>query len=195
MPKPNLFVIGAMKSGTSSLHYYLAAHPQIFMSDPKEPSYFAVSSRSKSASPQIATQSYCRSEEEYLRLFENAQGATIIGESSTNYTKLNSFTQVPQRIAAFQPDARFIYIMRDPLERTISQLDFGDFVASFDSEDDQVDAGNPDLEPEKAWQWKVTYERRLAEDAGVLEAQVYYNDIEDHIDKIAATDVISAASL
>ena len=109
-----------MKSGSTSLHYYLAAHPRIFMSDPKEPSYFAVSSRSKSASPKIAAQSYCRSEEEYLRLFENAQGATIIGESSTNYTKLNSFTQVPQRIAAFQPDARFIYIMRDPLSRTIS---------------------------------------------------------------------------
>jgi outer membrane receptor for ferrienterochelin and colicins len=82
--------------------------------------------------------------------------------------------------------------LRGSLERTISQLDFGDFVASFDSEDDKVDAGNPDLEPEKAWEWKITYERRLADDAGVLEAQVYYNDIEDHIDKVAATDVISA---
>jgi len=81
---------------------------------------------------------------------------------------------------------------RSSLERTISQLDFGDFVATFDSEDDQVDAGNPDLEPEKAWEWKFTLERRLAADAGVLEAQLFYNDIEDHIDKVAATDVISA---
>ena len=81
---------------------------------------------------------------------------------------------------------------RGSLERTVSQLDFGDFVASFDSEDDTVDAGNPDLEPEKAWEWKFTYERRLADDAGVLEAQFFYNDIEDHIDKVAATDIISA---
>lgn len=55
-----------------------------------------------------------------------------------------------------------------------------------------MDAGNPDLEPEKAWQWKFTVEHRLANDAGVLEAQIFYNDIEDHIDKIAATDIISA---
>ncbi len=55
-----------------------------------------------------------------------------------------------------------------------------------------MDAGNPDLEPEKAWQLKFTVERRLADDAGVLEAQVFYNDIEDHIDKVAATAVISA---
>lgn len=82
---------------------------------------------------------------------------------------------------------------RSSLERTISQLDFGDFVATFDKDDDTVSAGNPDLEPEKAWEWKVTVERRLADDAGVLEAQMFYNDIEDHIDRVAATDVISAA--
>ena len=38
--RPNLFVIGAMKSGTSSLHKYLGEHPQIFMSPEKEPGYF-----------------------------------------------------------------------------------------------------------------------------------------------------------
>ena len=81
---------------------------------------------------------------------------------------------------------------RGSLERTVSQLDFGDFVASFDDDNDQIDAGNPDLEPEKAWEWRLTYERRLDNDNGVLEAQLFYNDIEDHIDKVAATDVISA---
>ncbi len=82
--------------------------------------------------------------------------------------------------------------LRGSLERTVSQLNFSDFVATFDRDDDQVDAGNPDLEPEKAWQWKLTYERRLSQDNGVLEAQLYFNDIEDHIDKIAVTDIISA---
>jgi outer membrane receptor protein involved in Fe transport len=82
--------------------------------------------------------------------------------------------------------------VRGSLERTVSQLDFGDFVASFDDENDKVDAGNPDLEPEKAWEWKFTWEHRLSEDAGILEAQLFYNDIEDHIDKVAATDIISA---
>ncbi len=118
---------------------------------------------------------------EYSRIEQT--GIDVSNERSFTYIKprfdlrwdLNDSTQV-----------------RGSLERTVSQLDFGDFVASFDSEDDTVDAGNPDLEPEKAWEWKFTWERRLPEDAGVLEAQLFYNDIEDHIDKVAATDVISA---
>ena len=115
-----------------------------------------------------------------------------IEQSGIDVNTARSFTYIKPRFD-LRWDLDDSNQLRGSLERTISQLDFSDFVASFDSEDDQVDAGNPDLEPEKAWQWKVTYERRLAEDAGVLEAQVYYNDIEDHIDKIAATDVISAA--
>jgi len=83
--------------------------------------------------------------------------------------------------------------LRGSVERTISQLNFSDFVANFNNDDDQVNAGNPDLEPEKAWEWKLTYEKRLANDSGVLEAQLFYNQIEDHIDRVAATDIISAA--
>jgi len=82
--------------------------------------------------------------------------------------------------------------LRASVERTVSQLDFGDFVANFNSDDDQVNAGNPDLEPEQAWEWKLTYERRLSNDNGVLEGQVFYNQIEDHIDRVAATEIISA---
>jgi hypothetical protein len=82
--------------------------------------------------------------------------------------------------------------LRGSLERTISQLNFSDFVARFNDDDDQVNAGNPDLEPEKAWEWKLTYERRLGNDSGILEAQLFYNQIEDHIDRVAATDIISA---
>ena len=49
-----------------------------------------------------------------------------------------------------------------------------------------------DLEPEQAWEWKLTYERRLNNDNGVLEGQVFYNQIEDHMDRVAATEIISA---
>jgi hypothetical protein len=82
--------------------------------------------------------------------------------------------------------------LRSSIERTVSQLNFGDFVARFNNDDDQLNAGNPNLEPEKAWEWKLTYERRLANDNGVLEGQVFFNQIEDHIDRVAATNVISA---
>jgi hypothetical protein len=101
-----------MKSGTSSLHAYLAAHPQIFMCPEKEPEFFA-----KEAI-------WSRGEEWYLQLFAGAKTEPIIGESSTVYSKFPKFRGVPERIAKFNPEARFIYVMRDPIERTISQYWF-----------------------------------------------------------------------
>lgn len=103
-----------------------------------------------------------------------------------------SFTYLKPRFD-LQLDVSTTMQFRSSLERTISQLDFSDFVASFDNDDNQVDAGNPDLEPEKAWETKLAVEQRLADDQGSIEAQLFYNAIEDHIDKIAATDFISAA--
>ena len=111
-PCPNLFLIGAMKSGTSSLHACLDKHPQIFMSKPKEPMFFSRESN------------FAKGEESYLALFASAGEALVIGESSTEYSKAPMFMGVPQRIAKFNSEARFIYVMRDPIERTISQYWF-----------------------------------------------------------------------
>ena len=106
--RPNLFIIGAMKSGSTSLHYYLSKHPEIFMCEPKEPWYF------------IKEVNWSKGEEWYLSLFKNAGNAKIIGESSTDYTKLPKYKGVPERIYEFNSGARFIYVMRDPIERSIS---------------------------------------------------------------------------
>ncbi|GJM27206.1 MAG: TonB-dependent receptor [Phycisphaerae bacterium] len=114
-----------------------------------------------------------------------------IEQTGIDVNNARSFTYVKPRFD-FRWDIDDATQFRTSLERTVSQLDFGDFVANFDDDDDSVDAGNPDLEPEKAWEYKVTFERRLNNDNGVLEAQLYYNDIEDHIDKVAATEVISS---
>ena len=115
---PNLFIIGAMKSGTSSLHAWLGAHPEVFMCEPKEPCYFV--DRADLDWPYIEQLGLWRGEEFYLELFKDAGDATILGESSTLYTKLPRIKHVPERIARFNSDARFIYVMRDPIERTIS---------------------------------------------------------------------------
>ena len=114
-----------------------------------------------------------------------------IEQSGVDVDNARSFTYIKPRFD-LRWDLDDSTQLRGSLERTVSQLNFGDFVATFDNEDDQLDAGNPDLEPEKAWEYKFTYERRLVDDAGVLEARLFYNDIEDHIDKVAATDIISA---
>ena len=105
---PNLFIIGAMKSGTTSLHHYLAHHPQAFMCEPKEPGYF------------VEELNLRMGLDWYLGLFQHANGARIIGESSTHYAKLPAYQGVCERIHAFNPDARFVYLMRDPLQRMVS---------------------------------------------------------------------------
>jgi hypothetical protein len=106
--RPNLFIIGAMKSGTTSLHAYLAQHPDIFMSDPKEPGYF------------IKEENLSRGEDWYLGLFAEAKQAKVWGESSAVYSMIPLYAGVPERIFRFNPEARFVYLMRDPFQRTLS---------------------------------------------------------------------------
>jgi hypothetical protein len=118
--RPGLFVIGAMKSGTTYLNKLLGAHPEIFMSAPEEPSYFVEPRQLRTLWPEAWDQGFWRSEDHYLQLFRGNDDALHLGESSTNYTKRPLVDGVPERIHDFNPDARFIYLMRDPIERTIS---------------------------------------------------------------------------
>jgi len=117
---PNLFIIGAMKAGTSSLHEYLGQHPEIFMCDPKEPCGLVAADQLETYWPEMAARGYCANRDAYLKLFHDAGDAKVIGESSTPYSKLPRIDGVAPRIAALNPEARIIYIMRDPIRRTIS---------------------------------------------------------------------------
>lgn len=105
---PNLFIIGAMKSGTTSLHNYLNTHPGIFMSELKEPGFFV---------EEIA---WHKGFDWYASLFAGASDELYIGESSTDYTKLPFYKGVPEKIQAFNPDSKFVYIVRNPFERLVS---------------------------------------------------------------------------
>jgi hypothetical protein len=118
--KPNLFLIGAMKSGTTYLSKLLNLHPAIFMSTPEEPSYFVQSEQLKKLWPAMWDRGIWRSEDRYLNLFEGAGDAIFLGEASTNYTKLPLVSGVSEKIYKFNSDARFIYLIRDPVDRTLS---------------------------------------------------------------------------
>jgi hypothetical protein len=118
--KPNLFVIGAMKSGTNYLRKLLNAHPAIFMCEPGEPSYFVEPRQLKTIWPRMWEHGFWQSEQQYLELFKSAGDAVILGEASTGYAKLPHVVGVVERLERFNPDARFIYVMRDPVERTLS---------------------------------------------------------------------------
>lgn len=109
-----------MKSGSTTLHELLADHPQVCMSDPKEPCYFVEPDLLKEMWPEMWNKGFWRDEQAYLNLFTAKPAALWRGESSTDYSKLPKVAGVVDRLAAFSPEARIIYVMRDPVQRTVS---------------------------------------------------------------------------
>lgn len=89
--------------------------------------------------------------------------------------------------------------IRGRIFRTIGQLDFGDFVSSVDSEDVRIgviQAGNPNLVPEKTWTFEATGEYRLPGGQGSLSLRTFYNSISDAVDKILiAPDVAGTGNI
>jgi sulfotransferase family protein len=102
---PTFFVIGASKCGTTSLHRYLAEHPEIAMTSNKEPMLYV---------PDDWQEQLGR----YAEMFE--EDAPVRGESSTGYSAYPWAPEVPDRIRATVRDARIIYMVRDPIPRTLS---------------------------------------------------------------------------
>ncbi len=133
--KPDLFIIGAPKCGTTALSIYLLQHRRIFFCWPKEPTYFAA---------EFDGYRFIRDETEYLRQFEGAnEGHLAVGEGSTWYLYSKGAVE---RILDFNPDARFIVMLRNPAEMVPSlhnQLfnscdeDQRDFRRAWDLQDDR----------------------------------------------------------
>jgi hypothetical protein len=113
MKKPNLFIVGHPRSGTSSLHHYLKQHPDIFMSAIKEPNYFAHDFRENSDNFHKKQMYFpYRLESEYLRLYKNWQNEKIAGEATA--TNLCSKISA-QQIHGFNSNAKIIMIFREPV--------------------------------------------------------------------------------
>ena len=103
---PDFIVIGAMKSGTTSLHHYLSCHPDIAMTTVKEPTFFT------------AEGNWDKGLDWYRKQF--GSDGTLRGEVSPDYTKFPRHAGVPARMHATLPHAKLIYLVRDPIERLIS---------------------------------------------------------------------------
>jgi len=101
---PTFILVGAMKCGTTSLHQYLGAHPQVCVSDPKEPDFFLQRTE--------------KGLDWYRQCFSGE--AQEYGEASTNYTKYPTFQGVPARMHEVLPEAKLLYLVRDPIERALS---------------------------------------------------------------------------
>ena len=100
---PNFLIIGPPKCASSSLHYYLKQHPQVFMSKIKELKFFS--------------QDYDKGMEFYARYFSEAENAVAVGESTPVYSFLPF---VMDRIKEHFPQMKLILCFRNPLDRTFS---------------------------------------------------------------------------
>ena len=107
---PNFFVIGAMKSATTSLCALLSNHPDIYFSPYKEPSFFNRDDHYLGEGMGF-----------YEAMFEGARGEKAIGEGSTQYSRAALFPQVAGRIAEHVPHGKIIYMVRHPIDRIESQ--------------------------------------------------------------------------
>jgi hypothetical protein len=100
---PDAMIIGAMKSGTSSLHYYLTQHPQVIAPLRKEVHYFDLN--------------FGRGESWYRANFGREGQAGVNIDSSPYYL---FHPLVPQRAHALVPDAKLVVLLRDPVRRAYS---------------------------------------------------------------------------
>jgi len=109
--KVNTFIVGAPKAGTTSLHFYLSKHENVCMSTIKEPNFF---SSKEVASLYYASKSM-DSSEDYHRLFSTPK--KVLGEASVSYL---FYEEVPKRIFDYNPEAKIIIMLRNPVERALS---------------------------------------------------------------------------
>ncbi len=112
--KVDFFIVGAPKSGTTSLYHYLNNHPEIEMSAEKEPDYFSYHNLESELiyykKKRVSTL------EKYHSLFSQKKD-TLRGEASVSYLFYND---VPDRIKQYNPFAKIIIILRNPVERAFS---------------------------------------------------------------------------
>ena len=108
MKLPEFIIIGAAKSGTTSLFKYFEEDKSIFLCEPKEPEFFARDDK------------YSKGLSWYSNLFSNAKHGQICCEASTFYSLSPLFPDAAKRMHSVLPSAKLVYIMRDPVKRAYS---------------------------------------------------------------------------
>lgn len=109
MQRPTFFIAGAPKCGTTALYTWLSTHPKVCMSQPKEPQFFA--------GDILGHQRNITTLEDYLRCFEKGGPAKEVGEASTCYLASPS---AARQIKTFNPEAKIIVMLRNPVEMMYS---------------------------------------------------------------------------
>lgn len=110
MCKPNFFIVGAAKSGTTSLYEYLRQFPEVFLPDVKEPVYFG---NDLEFDKRLCARKTIHNREEYLKLYAAAGDYPRRGDATVWY--LYSQTAAKE-IHEFDPNAKIIILLRNPVD-------------------------------------------------------------------------------
>src|SRR5882672_7839349 len=118
--KPNLFIVGAPRCGTTSMYDYLKQHPDVFMPEVKEPHFLGTD---------LTSSRFIRDEGKYQALFATAKNEKRIGEASVwqLYSKIAAY-----EIKEYSPTARVIIMLRNPVDMMYSL--YGQHIFSGDEE-------------------------------------------------------------
>lgn len=127
---PNFLIVGAAKSGTTSIYHYLNQHPGIYMCHVKEPRFITaqfVKFPLKGIGDKKVEQKIIKSFDEYKKLFEHINGEKAIGEASAD--NLYYYENAINHIKKYFGNIKIIIILRNPIERTFSNYQM--FVKAF----------------------------------------------------------------
>jgi hypothetical protein len=154
--KVDFMIIGAQKCGTSTLFEILADHPSVVRCRKKEPHFFSSSKDWKKDLP------------EYEKLFDQRQGALYF-EASTSYTfyPLRNL-RIWDDIFDYNPNMKFIYLVRDPVDRIISAYMH------------LYERGSTDLSIEKA----------LIQERMLIDVTRYYTQIYPYVKRFGTSNVL-----
>jgi hypothetical protein len=115
---PNFFIVGAARSGTTSLDRYLDQHPEIYLSPRKEMHFFAANYFPRTGpGDERLNKRVIFEANQYTQIFAEANGAKAVGESSVFYLCLPG---TADRIAEAVPNAKIIIVLREPVDRAYS---------------------------------------------------------------------------
>jgi len=159
---PDSIIIGSAKSGTTSLWHYLNAHPDVFMSTPKEPCYFDESVN------------WYRGIDWYKSLFECADEGQICGEASTNYTRWPQVNGVPKKIHSLSPNMKLIYVMRNPIARSYSH-----YIHRWTKE---INPGKP---------FSENFEEFCKKDPMCIDSSLYYEQLEQYLNYFSKEQILT----
>jgi hypothetical protein len=150
-PRPDFLIIGAPKAGTTALHSALAGHPQVFVSQPKEPKSWLCDDAPPPAwrgpGDAHSQQEWMWRRDDYFPLFEAARPDQVRGESTPFYLWSRG---AHRRIGEALPEVKVIAVVRDPIDRAYSNWMHlwsdglepeSDFETAFELQDERVAAG------------------------------------------------------